>query len=148
MFIKWIEDADDWLWKGYLLAIALLFANILNSLVTHLFFKHAAITAMHVRTAITTAIYRKVTYLILFLWQLGYYHECKSSTDQAVTLIFYMKSVLIYAKVLLTITSTPEYILTHPSFLCDQCNFDLFFVWSTGLKCNFQRNQKKLWYES
>ena len=66
VYIDWIESGEDYKWKGFLLCTILLFTNIVNSIITHLFFKHAAITAMRVRTATTAAVYRKVIYDKMF----------------------------------------------------------------------------------
>ena len=58
--LDFVSGDDPYVWKGYVLAVVFLIFNILNAGIVHLFFKYSYITAMRTRTAITTAVYRKV----------------------------------------------------------------------------------------
>lgn len=50
-------------WKGYVIALMLLIATTIQSLLNHAQFKYTFIVAMRIRTLLTSAIYRKVIIL-------------------------------------------------------------------------------------
>ena len=58
--LDFVSGDDPYIWKGYVLAVVFLIFNIINAGIAHLFFKYSYMTAMRTRTAITTAVYRKV----------------------------------------------------------------------------------------
>ena len=58
--LDFVSGNDPYIWKGYVLALTFLIFNILNAGIVHVFFKYAYMTAMRIRTTITTAVYRKV----------------------------------------------------------------------------------------
>ena len=58
--LDFVSGDDPYIRKGYVLAVVFLIFNIVNAGIVHLFFKYSYMTAMRTRTAITTAVYRKV----------------------------------------------------------------------------------------
>ena len=62
VLLSWLDSNDPYQWKGYALCAILLVGNIVNSIITHVFFKLAGVTAMRVRTALTALVYRKVSW--------------------------------------------------------------------------------------
>lgn len=62
--IVFVETRDPFQWRGYLYAIGIFCASLLGVLCFHHHFNVAYTTGMGVRTALTTAIYRKVGTLV------------------------------------------------------------------------------------
>lgn len=58
--IVFVETRDPFQWRGYLYAIGMFCASLLGVLCIHHNFNVVYTTGMRVRTALTTAIYRKV----------------------------------------------------------------------------------------
>ncbi len=58
--LDFVSGNDPYVWKGYFLAVVFLVINVVNAGIVHVFFKYSYLTAMRIRTAITTAVYRKV----------------------------------------------------------------------------------------
>ena len=58
--IKFVSGTDPYTWKGYVLAVTLLLVNIIQALATHTYFKYTYIAGMRARSAVITAVYRKV----------------------------------------------------------------------------------------
>lgn len=58
--LDFISGDDPYVWKGYVLALTFLVYNVVNTVIVHVFFKYAYLTAMRMRIAVTTAVYRKV----------------------------------------------------------------------------------------
>ena len=56
-----VTSTDPYVWKGYILAVALLLGNTFSAVVIHLSAKYGFVMSMRVRAALVTAIYRKVT---------------------------------------------------------------------------------------
>ena len=61
LMLDFITGSDPYIWKGYFLAVMFLVFNVSKTALNNMFVKYAFSTALRMRTAITTAIYRKVT---------------------------------------------------------------------------------------
>ena len=64
-----MTSGDPYVWKGYALAALIFLFNILASVLVHMNYKLAMIIGLRVRTAVMTAIYRKVTILVAMNWR-------------------------------------------------------------------------------
>ena len=60
MAIDFVSGSDPFDWKGYFLAVVLLVSNVLKALSGQMAFKSGAVVGMRIRTAMVTAVYRKV----------------------------------------------------------------------------------------
>ena len=58
--IEFISDPDAPQWVGYSLAATMFGVAFVQSMILHQYFHRCFLTGMHVRTAIISAVYRKV----------------------------------------------------------------------------------------
>lgn len=61
--ISFTQDTSRYTWEGYMYAVLLLLVAILQSLLLQQYFQRCFVLGMKVRTAITAAVYKKVTAL-------------------------------------------------------------------------------------
>ena len=59
--LDFITGSDPYIWKGYFLAVIFLVFNLSKTALNNMFVKYGFSAALRMRTAITSAIYRKVS---------------------------------------------------------------------------------------
>ena len=60
LMINFTEDESEPEWKGYLYAVLLFLAAVVQSLLLHQYFHRGFLVGMRVRTAVVSAVYNKV----------------------------------------------------------------------------------------
>ena len=71
--LDFITGDDPYIWKGYFLAGMFLVFNVSKTALNNMYNKYAYVAALRMRTAITSAIYRKVTHCFpLFVFIIVY----------------------------------------------------------------------------
>ena len=65
LLIDYIDGESEYAWKGYLLAVLLFVNNVIRALLMHSHYRYTCIGAIHIKMALTAAIYKKVIDLIL-----------------------------------------------------------------------------------
>ena len=61
MLITFIESGDVYSWKGFVLAAAMFFFNVLRTVIQQRYLYHAFNAGMHLRTVTTAMVYRKAS---------------------------------------------------------------------------------------
>ena len=67
LLIEYIKDENEPAWKGYLYAVLLFVPAIIQSLAYQHYFHWCFVVGMHLRTAIISIIYNKVTFWWIWL---------------------------------------------------------------------------------
>lgn len=67
VFIGFISRSSSYQWQGYILAAAFFIVAMLRTIFIQQYYNCCFVGGMHMRTALTAAVYRKVSFCVLFV---------------------------------------------------------------------------------